>query len=264
LLQEQYQRTAPPGHTLTVQIVDAFSNVIHQLGSASRTPDGKFILVGPDWTGQQPDGFLDILRVPPNYAGVFRRSFAARTPEAKARALAVLNQTGMYPLSANQSGQRQFDCESGACNTFFPLGVTAAMLAVDPDVARPEWVVPTKFWQDLKAVLAANLTVGTADSTMADQARSAHASEAPPGGQPLGAHARRHRRGYPRNRTSRASISRRNFAFHLIAAPQRRGLRCAVSHYLVHYINPWLHSAVSSMVDGLLSSLKAGVITKRS
>jgi hypothetical protein len=39
-----------------------------------------------------------ILRMPTNFAGVFGRSFAARTP-AKARALAVLNETGMYPLS---------------------------------------------------------------------------------------------------------------------------------------------------------------------
>jgi hypothetical protein len=146
--------------------------VIHQIGSASRTPGGKFLLVGPDWTGQKPDGFLDILRMPTNYAGVFARSFAARTPEAKARAIAVLNQTGMYPLSTNQAGQRNFDCESVARNVFFPPGVNAAMLAADPDVARPEWVVPTKFWQDLKAVLAANPTVGAGDSAMADQARA--------------------------------------------------------------------------------------------
>ena len=44
------------------------------------------------------------------------------------------------------------------------------MLAADPDVARPEWVVPTKFWEDFKKVLAANPTVG--DSAMADQARA--------------------------------------------------------------------------------------------
>jgi hypothetical protein len=101
----QTPTNAPQGHYWTVQIVDAFSNVIHQIGSASRTPGGKFLLVGPDWTGQKPDGFLDILRVPTHYAGAFGRSFAARTPEAKARALAVLNQLGMYPLSKNQAGR---------------------------------------------------------------------------------------------------------------------------------------------------------------
>jgi hypothetical protein len=146
--------------------------VIHQIGSASKTPGGKFLLVGPDWTGQKPEGFIDILRVPTNYAGVFGRSFAARTPEAKARAIAVLNETGIYPLSTNQAGQRNFDCESTARNKFFPPGMTAEMLAADPDVARPEWVVPAKFWEDLKKALAENPTVGAGDSAMADQARA--------------------------------------------------------------------------------------------
>ncbi len=79
----QTPTNAPPGHYWTIQIVDAFSNVIHQIGSASRTPGGKFLLVGPDGKGEKPTGFIDILRVPTNYAGVFARSFAARTPEAK-------------------------------------------------------------------------------------------------------------------------------------------------------------------------------------
>ena len=55
---------------------------------------------------------LEVIRLPTNYGGVFPRSFAARTPEAKARAIAVQNQMGVYPLSENQSGQRKFDCEA--------------------------------------------------------------------------------------------------------------------------------------------------------
>jgi hypothetical protein len=74
-------------------------NVVHQIGSASGTPGGKFLLVGPDWQGQKPEGFIDILRVPTNYAGAFARSFAPRTPEGKARPIAVLNETGMYTMT---------------------------------------------------------------------------------------------------------------------------------------------------------------------
>jgi hypothetical protein len=79
---------------------------------------------------------------------------------------------GMWELSANQPGQRNFACESTARNKFYPPGVTAEMLAADPNVARPAWVVPTKFWEDLKKVLAGNPTVGAGDSAMADQARA--------------------------------------------------------------------------------------------
>jgi hypothetical protein len=161
----------PRGHYWTIQIADAFTNVVHQLGSASRTPGGKFLLVGPDWKGQKPDGFIDILRMPTNVAGVFQRSFAARTPEAKARAVAVLNQMGMYPLSKNTSSRMNMNCEAVARNAIFPPGVTPEMIATDPDVARPQWVNPKTFWDDLEKALAASPTVGPADTAMADQAR---------------------------------------------------------------------------------------------
>jgi hypothetical protein len=57
---------APKGHYWTIQIVDLFTTVTHQIGSASHTPGGKFLLVGPKWQGQKPDGFIDVLRSPTN------------------------------------------------------------------------------------------------------------------------------------------------------------------------------------------------------
>lgn len=162
----------PAGHYWTIQVADLFTTVIHQLGSASRTPAGKFLLVGPDWTGQKPDGFIDVLRMPTNLAGVFPRSFAARTPEAKARALAVLNQMGMFPLSRNTPARLAKDCAAAARNAVFPPGVTAEMIAADPDASRPQWVNPKTFWDDLEKALAANPKVGPDDAAMAAQART--------------------------------------------------------------------------------------------
>ncbi|MET0674361.1 MAG: DUF1254 domain-containing protein [Bradyrhizobium sp.] len=163
---------SPKGHYWTIQIADVFTNVVHQLGAASNTPGGKFLLVGPDWKGQTPDGFIGILRMPTNIAGVFPRSFAARTPEAKAKALKVLDQIGMYPLSTNQQGQQTRDCAAYARNPIYPPGVTPQMIAADPDASRPQWVNPKTFWDDLEKMLAANPTVGPADAAMADQART--------------------------------------------------------------------------------------------
>ena len=162
----------PQGHYWTIQIADVFTNVIHQLGSASGTPGGKFLLVGPDWSGEKPDGFIDILRLPTNYGGAFQRSFAARTPEAKERAIAVLDQMGVYPLSQNQEGQRPFDCEAISQNVVYPPGVTAEMIAADPAVARPQWVVPERFWEDLGKMLTVNPKVGADDGAMAEQAHA--------------------------------------------------------------------------------------------
>jgi hypothetical protein len=93
---------SPAGHYWTIQITDVLTNVCHQLGSASGTPGGKFLLAGPNWAGDKPDGFVDVLRVPTNVAGVFPRSFAARSEQSKEQARAVLNQLGMYPLSEDQ------------------------------------------------------------------------------------------------------------------------------------------------------------------
>ena len=46
------------------------------------------------------------------------------------------------------------------------------MIAADPDVARPQWVVPERFWEELEKMLAANPTIGEHDAAMADRART--------------------------------------------------------------------------------------------
>lgn len=168
----QTPRDVPQGHYWTIQIVDLFTTVTHQLGSASGTPGGKLLLVGPGWTGERPAGFLDVLHSPTNVAGVFGRSFAARTPEAKARARAVLNQIGMVPLGQDEPGPLTFDCEASARNKVFPPGITEQMVTADPDILRVRPVDVTTFWDDLAEALDFNPVVGADDAPMADQART--------------------------------------------------------------------------------------------
>ncbi|AKC86683.1 DUF1254 domain-containing protein [Pseudoxanthomonas suwonensis] len=162
----------PEGHYWTIQIVDAFTTVTHQLGSASATPAGKYLLVGPDWTGDAPPGFARVLRSPTNLAVIMARSFAARTAEAKARARAVLNQMGATPLSEDAPGRREFDCEASARNKVYPKDLTAEMLAADPDLLRNRPVHGDTFWEELEKALDANPKVGPDDAAMAEQART--------------------------------------------------------------------------------------------
>ena len=131
------------------------------VGSDSRTPGGKFLLVGPRWNGQKPDGFIDALRSPTNFAGVFGRSLAAHSVEAKAKARTVLNQIGMVALSKDRPGRHTFDCEASARNKVYPPGLTAEMLATDPDMLRIRPVDPTRFWDDLNRALQLNPDVST-------------------------------------------------------------------------------------------------------
>lgn len=163
---------APKGHYWTIQIADLFTTVIHQLGSASATPGGKFLLVGPNWQGEKPEGFIDVLRSPTNVAGVFGRSFTAHSAESKAQARAVLNQIGVYPLSQDQPGLRTFDCEAIARNKVYTPPLTAEVLAADPDLLRVRPVDPATFWDNLQRALDFNPQVSPDDAAMADQART--------------------------------------------------------------------------------------------
>ncbi len=162
----------PQGHYWTIQICDAFTTVIRQLGSASGTPGGKFLLVGPDWNGELPKGFIEVIKSPTHVVGVFGRSYTAHTPDSKAEARAVLNQIGMVPLSEDKAGPLRFDCEASARNKVYPTGLTAEILAADPDLLRIRPVNPVQFWDDLKKALDANPIVGPNDAAMAEQART--------------------------------------------------------------------------------------------
>jgi hypothetical protein len=168
----QTPTSVPKGHYWTIQIADVFTNVMYQIGSAAGTPGGKYLLVGPGWSGQKPEGVLDVFRMPTNVAWVPGRSFAAHTSGAKAEALAVLGQIRLFPLSQNTPGQHNVDCQAVARHAVFPPGVTAEAIAADPYAFRPEWVNPQTFWEDLDKVLAANPIVGPSDAAMADQART--------------------------------------------------------------------------------------------
>jgi hypothetical protein len=110
--------------------------------------------------------------MPTNFAAAFGRSFAARTPEAQARSISVLDELGSYPFSQDDGKRRNFQCAVTTANKVYPPGVTAQMLAADPDAMRPEWVSPRTFWNDLEKMLAANPDVGAGDAAMADQARA--------------------------------------------------------------------------------------------
>lgn len=130
------------------------------------------MLVGPGWQGEKPVGFVDVVHSPTHVVGVFGRSFTAHTPESKAEARAVLNQIGMVPQSQDKPGPLKFDCEASARNKVYPPGLTAEMLAADPDLLRVRPVNPKTSWEDLKKALDANPVVSANDAPMANQART--------------------------------------------------------------------------------------------
>lgn len=161
----------PEGHYWTIQICDAFTSVIRQLGSASGTPGGKFLLAGPDWKGEKPKGFIDVIQSPTHVTGIFGRSFIAHSPESKAQGRKVLNQIGMVPQKEDKPGALKFDCEASARNKVYPPGITAEMIAKDPDMLRVRPVNPKTFWDELKKMFDSNPVVSANDAPMVEQAK---------------------------------------------------------------------------------------------
>jgi hypothetical protein len=88
------------------------------------------------------------------------------------QARAVLEQLGMYPLSKDQPGQRSFEYAKYANNAVFPPGITAEMIAANPEAARPDWVKPHSFWDDLGRMLDFNPQLAPDDAAIGDQARA--------------------------------------------------------------------------------------------
>jgi hypothetical protein len=78
----------------------------------------------------------------------------------------------MYPLAEDQPGQRDFAYDTYARHAVFPPGVTAEMIAANPEASRPDWVKPRTFWADLGAMLDFNPQLGPDDTAIGDQARA--------------------------------------------------------------------------------------------
>jgi hypothetical protein len=54
----------------------------------------------------------------------------------------------------------------------FPPGVTADMIAANPEASRPDWVKPHTFWDDLAAMLDLSPQLAPDDTAIGDQARA--------------------------------------------------------------------------------------------
>lgn len=72
---------------------------------------------------------------------------------------------GVDQLSRTDAGIHQFALQ-------VPPGVTAEMIAANPDASRPDWVKPHSFSVDLGVMLEFNPQLPAEDTAIADQARA--------------------------------------------------------------------------------------------
>ncbi|WP_110767135.1 DUF1254 domain-containing protein [Mycolicibacterium mucogenicum] len=125
-------------------LYDQRTDQFGEVGKPYRTKPGFYLLAGPNWKGDKPNGVEAVIRSSTALAAAIPRIFMDDTPEDRAAIQAVINQVNIYPLA-------EFD---GKLKT-----VEWAKLPVIPappsDVGAGEtkWVVPDRFFDQFGQVL---------------------------------------------------------------------------------------------------------------
>jgi hypothetical protein len=116
-----------------------------QLGQPYGTEPGFYLLVGPNWDGETPEGITGVVRSPTSLANLIPRVFMNDTDEDRAAIQEVLDHVVVYPLS-------EFD------GTMKTIDWSEAPEIPNPDQGggggETRWVVPETFFDQLGDVLA--------------------------------------------------------------------------------------------------------------
>lgn len=126
------------------QIVDLRTDGFAQLGSMYKdaTP-GFYLLVGPDWNGDVPQGINKVFRCPTHTGLVGPRVFMDDTAEDRKAIQQVLKSVMMYPLAEFDGKMKTIDWANIPKAPAPPMGNEEMV-----------WVIPDKFFDELPTVLA--------------------------------------------------------------------------------------------------------------
>ena len=124
------------------QVVDQRTDSFAELGKMYGSKPGAYLLVGPDWKGQQPSGIQGVFRSPTNMGVVIPRVFKSSTEEDTKAVQPLVNQIMMYPVS-------QFD---GKLKTR-DWSTSPKFPSASQGQEETQWVVPEKFADELLKVI---------------------------------------------------------------------------------------------------------------
>ncbi|WP_198032333.1 DUF1254 domain-containing protein [Microbacterium sp. 1.5R] len=117
---------------------DSFANLGAQYGTAP----GFYLIVGPDWDGEEPAGITRVIRSSTDLVAYCPRVFLNDTAEDRAAIQPVLNQTMIYPLSHYDGTVKTKDWSSVPSFPAPPIG--------DDEI---RWVDPEKVFAQLPTIL---------------------------------------------------------------------------------------------------------------
>ena len=127
------------------QVVDIRTDSFAEIGAMYGTRPGFYLLAGPDWKGEVPQGITQVFRAKTGTGFVAPRLFMDDTAEDRQAIQATIAGIDVYPLA-------QFD---GKMKTHDWRKLPALKSPTGDDGAgETKWVFPDKFFDELPAVLA--------------------------------------------------------------------------------------------------------------
>lgn len=124
-------------------IYDARTDQVGHLGKLYDTKSGFYLLVGPDWNGEKPEGITEVIKSPTELANIIPRLFMDDTEEDRKAIQPVVNQVMIYPLSEFTGKMKTKDWSELPA---FPVA--------DNGGGETKWVVPEKYFDQLPAILS--------------------------------------------------------------------------------------------------------------
>lgn len=113
------------------------------VGKPYGSKPGFYLLVGPNWSGEAPNGITDVVRFPTSLANAIPRIFQNDTDQDRAAIQPLINQVVAYPLSQFTGEMKTIEWKSAK------------------DIPTPDeggggetrWVVPGKYFDQFPAIL---------------------------------------------------------------------------------------------------------------
>jgi len=128
------------------QLGNQRTDAIVGLGSIYGTKPGFYMVVGPDWNGNVPNGITAVFRSPTNLAYIIPRAFMDDTAADRAAVQPLVSQIMAYPLSEFDGTMKTKDW-SKIPSLADPAGGKSG------SGAETKWVKPEAFFDELPAIL---------------------------------------------------------------------------------------------------------------
>lgn len=127
------------------QVVDLRTDSFAEIGAMYGTRPGFYLLAGPNWNGEVPQGIAQVFRAKTGTAFVVPRVFMDDSAEDREALQTSIAGIDVYPLARFDGNMKTHDWRK-LPTLKSPTG--------DDGAAETKWVFPEKFFDELPAVLA--------------------------------------------------------------------------------------------------------------